>query len=781
MWMHETDVVRKGLGMKKSLMRIVELGFLPTDDTDLRLKKTVVTLVALITVPIAVLWGTIYFFLDHPLSGSIPIAYSIISAASLGYFFKTKRTQFIQNCQLLLMLLLPFLVMWSLGGFVAGSMVMIWSIFAPIAAVMFLEKRTALYWFLAYFGLILFSGFIDELVSEKVTALPVLARNIFFLLNMGCGSAGLYLLIAYSIGEEKRAIESLKGERLRLKVHSEELDSINQRLSKEIAKQEQMQADLEVAKEHAEALNHMLHTVLDTIPVRIFWKDRNLVYLGCNQLFAQDAGKSSPKEIAGATDYDMGWREQAELYRTDDALVMKNNHPKLNFEEPQLHDDGKATWLRTSKVPLCDTSGEVVGVLGTYEDITEQKQIAEALIAAKEDAESANRAKSEFLASMSHELRTPLNAVLGFAQLFSMDPDLSEDAIDNAREIDRAGQHLLALINDMIDLTRIEEGKIALSMEPVSVASVVLDSIVLIAPIAHEHGIRINQEFGDSETVSVHADYNRLRQVLINFLTNAIKYNRPQGSVTLSCRMENSIVRISVADTGRGIPADKQARIFNAFDRLGEECGTVKGTGIGLIITKRLVEAMGGNIGFESVEGQGSTFWVEFPVSETVCFPTSEAVTPACVPDTIVQSATLPVALYIEDDSVNLRLMQKIFSQRKDMMLRDAHTAEIGIELARSEPLMLILMDINLPGMDGYQALAQLKADPITAHIPVIAISANAMVGDKERGLSAGFIAYLTKPIDISGLYEELDKLIVKPGKAQFQFIGSGDDCMDAG
>jgi signal transduction histidine kinase/ActR/RegA family two-component response regulator len=382
-----------------------------------------------------------------------------------------------------------------------------------------------------------------------------------------------------------------------------------------------------------------------------------------------------------------------------------------------------------------------------------------ALEQARIDAEVASRAKSEFLASMSHELRTPLNAILGFSQLFGMDTDLPEDTKEQAREIEQAGQHLLSLVNDLIDLARIEAGRLELSLEPVPVNLVVGDSLAMVAPIARKHGIEMVDAGGEGRAEMVLADYVRLRQVLINLLSNAIKYNRPQGSVRLSCQMKDGWVRIGISDTGPGIPADRQSRVFSAFDRLGAERGNIEGTGIGLVITRRIVEAMGGMIGFESIENHGSIFWVEFPVSGTVDFSVPHVAARASVPVPCAEKTARPVVLYIEDNPMNLRLMQQIFAARKNLELRDADTGERGIELARSELPALILMDINLPGMDGYAALSVLKSDSKTAHIPVIAITANAMKGDETRGLEAGFAAYFTKPIDISALFATLDKL----------------------
>jgi PAS domain S-box-containing protein len=522
--------------------------------------------------------------------------------------------------------------------------------------------------------------------------------------------------------------------------------------------------ELRVANARAEEVNHMLYTVLDTIPVRLFWKSRDLVYLGCNRLFAQDAGMATAQEVVGKSDFDLDWRDMAQQYQQDDRQVINSGLAKLSYEEPQTGPHGKIIWLRTSKVPLRDAAGEVVGVLGTYEDITERKKIEQALYEAKEAAESASHAKSEFLASMSHELRTPLNAILGFSQLFGMDPNLPHETRESAREIERAGQYLLSLVNDLIDLARVEVGKLELSLEPVPLGAVLDDSLAMVASLARQHGIAMQDEGGDSRQATVQADYVRLRQVMINLLSNAIKYNRKEGRVQVSCHQREGWVRISVSDTGAGIAADKQQRIFNAFDRLGAERGLIEGTGIGLVITKRIVEAMGGKVGFQSEVGLGSTFWVELPLGAVSAEAALQEVHKSVQGDGLQPagngSSSRPVVLYVEDNPMNQRLMHKIFARRPDLDLRDAATAEIGLELVRTLQPALILMDLNLPGMSGSDALRVLKDDPQTAHIPVIAVSANAMKGDRERGIRSGFQDYLTKPIHIPDLLAVLQRLL---------------------
>jgi PAS domain S-box-containing protein len=723
--------------LKTWLTPLIESSFLPTDDDDLRIKKVALTMVPLVIWPTAIIWGVIYFLLGHPLSGSIPMTYSIVTVAGLVHFFRTKKIRFIHDSQLLMLLFLPFLLMWSLGGFAASSMVMLWAIFSPIAALMFLEKRAALLWFLAYCVLILISGLIDGYVAAVVTPLPALARSIFYLLNVSCVSGALYLLVSSFISQEKRAIKGLQDKRKRL---------------------EERTRELEATKDQIKEVNLMLHTVLDTIPVRIFWKDRNLVYLGCNRLFAQDAAKSSPQEVIGMSDYDMSWRDTADLYRADDRQVIEGGQPKLNFEEPQSHPDGTITWLRTSKAPLRDASGKIIGVLGTYEDITAEKRHEQDLIAARDEATRANQAKDLFLASMSHELRTPLNAVLGFGELLEADVDSGMPVQQEfVKHILTAGQQLLGLIDEILDLSRIETGKLALNLRPLRIADLTSSCVSQVAAgMANQRNITIENTITDA-TLLVQGDDQRLRQVLINLLTNAVKYNKENGRVTLSSVNEKTgRLRIEVRDTGAGIAPDKLSLLFSPFERLEQKHGSIPGVGIGLHITKQLVEAMNGAVGVESVRGQGSTFWFELPLAE-------ESAVPVVAPETSTQSITQGdarfVVLYIEDNLANVLLAKKALQSRPYIELLVAGTAEEGLTIAEEERPDLILMDIQLPGIDGITATTLLKKVDATREIPVVALSANAMQEDIDRALNAGCSDYLTKPIGLKKLYEVIERI----------------------
>lgn len=441
-----------------------------------------------------------------------------------------------------------------------------------------------------------------------------------------------------------------------------------------------------------------------------------------------------------------------------------------------LMPDGRIKYVTERGVSYFDSEGNPIRSVGTVQDVTKLKQAemslkdlneeleqrvqkrTELLLNAKEEAERANSAKSEFLSRMSHELRTPMNAIMGFAQLLETDQEtpLTPDQADNVREIFHAGKHLLELINEVLDLARIETGRIELSMEPVEVPSLIGECVALLQPLTSEH--RIELKLGIDRTCTVQADRLRLRQILLNLLSNAVKYNRDHGSVQIACQFgAEGKVRISVHDNGRGIAPEALPRLFKPFERIESAYDGIEGTGIGLALSKRLVEAMGGSIGVESIAGVGSTFWVELPAAEAKVYLPSDFSADDAMQSTYATAHTL---LYIEDNPANLRLVQKIISTHTSLRLLDARTAEQGLVLAKAHHPNLILLDINLPGMNGFEALRHLQEDPATCDIPVIAISANAMERDIKKGLAAGFADYMTKPLDIPKLLTLLDTLL---------------------
>jgi PAS domain S-box-containing protein len=471
----------------------------------------------------------------------------------------------------------------------------------------------------------------------------------------------------------------------------------------------------------------------------------------------------------------------------ENAEVFKRRVPRRaqgraeSYEITLLRADGTALHCWNNATPVFDAQGRKTGAVGMFSDIGRLKEGEAALIAAKEEAERANRAKSDFLSRMSHELRTPLNAVLGFAQLLDSDGEdpLSPRQSARVQELLRGGRHLLALINEVLDLSRIEAGALQLQLAPVALGGLIGECLRMVHPMAEERGITLHvappQGAAAEPIGAVWADPTRLRQVLLNLLSNAVKYNRAGGEVHLSWRptaARYDAVRIEVRDSGAGLSAAQQARLFQAFERLEAAGSEIEGAGIGLALSKWLVNLMCGEIGVDSAPGQGSTFWVQLArapgLADAPVLATAHDAgpPPAAKPPAAAGRAPRPTqtVLYIEDNPVNQLLMEGMLARRPGTRLLTAANGPEGLAMAARSPPDLVLLDIQLPGMDGYEVLKRLRQLEATRGVPAIAVSANAMPADLAHARRAGFDDYVTKPLDLHLLLAALDKALAPVG-----------------
>jgi PAS domain S-box-containing protein len=504
---------------------------------------------------------------------------------------------------------------------------------------------------------------------------------------------------------------------------------------------EGMQAHLELR-----ASARFLDSVLENLPNMVFVKDAvDLTYVRLNRAGELLLGISREELIGTRGDASDDLVQQDGEVLSGDAVVDL-------FDEAVDTPNGTRI-VHTRKVAIRDERGEPRYLLGISEDITDQRLAERAAEAARAEAERANEAKNEFLSRMSHELRTPLNAVIGFGQLLQLD-EMAPDQSEAVEQILKAGRHLLQLINEVLDISLIESGAMALSLSPVHVGGVLGEALSLIGPLADEMGVRLVPCPGERADVHVRADQQRLKQVLINLLSNAVKYNRHGGEVRVDCTaLDGERIEIAIADNGRGMSSGQLERLFAPFDRLGAERSGIEGTGLGLSLSRSLAEAMGATISAESEPEIGSTMRVRLEAAkEARADPTARS--DASVQTTERASGGGSTIVYIDDNLSNLRLVERLIARLPEVRLIPAMHGNLAIDLARQHHPDLILLDLHLPDVSGREVLDQLKRDPATAMIPVVVLSADANPSRLERLGAASAAGCVSKPIDAASLLE---------------------------
>ncbi|PYJ81877.1 MAG: hypothetical protein DMF18_02890 [Verrucomicrobia bacterium] len=515
-------------------------------------------------------------------------------------------------------------------------------------------------------------------------------------------------------------------------------DAFNQMLA-QIQSQDTALRENENKLAQAQAIAHLGYWERDLITDRLMWSSET------NRVFGL-----SPEE-----DVNNFARFQELIYPEDRDMVMQaigvalRGGPRYEVEYRVVWPSGEVRFVYSQGDVILDEAGQPRRMFGTVQDVTERKLV--------DEVKRASKAKSEFLSRMSHELRTPLNAILGFGQLLERQKP-TEVQRKRVGYILSAGKHLLDLINEVLDISRIEAGRMQLSLEPVCVADALEETLDLMRPLATERSIQLSASADIDAGVHVLADRQRFKQVLVNLLNNAVKYTPFFGGVAVSYHVPgNEKVRVLVSDTGPGIPAEKLARLFTPFERLGAEQSAIEGTGLGLALSQRLMDAMGGSIGVESAVGKGSTFWIELPLAKSPLerFPRDGAANGARQPSSEPASRSI---LYIEDNLSNLALIEQMLAERPGTALLTCMQGKVGLDLARQHTPDLILLDLHLPDLPGWDVLSQLKADSTTRHIPVVVISADATKRQMNRLMSAGAAHYLTKPLDVNKFFQVLDE-----------------------